>query len=126
MILGSFKSFAQNEPVLYVCEKYNDSGEQGISDRFSTGYVTVMVKCDNALNIKNAAIQYDKYNPGSGKFDFYKKFHFSTDPSMKYIYFEKGDKNDMSFDAPGFYRVFLLDEDRDNKNIASCLVEIIP
>jgi len=36
--------FAQNEPVLYFCEKYGRNGEVGVSDRFTTGYLTVMVK----------------------------------------------------------------------------------
>jgi hypothetical protein len=124
-IFVSFKSYAQNEPVLYTCEKYGDDGEEGVSDRFTTGYITVMVKCDRALKLENAAVQYDKYNFSTGKFEFYKKFHFTVKPSMKYIYFSRNDESDMAFDSPGFYRVFLLDEDDDDKTIASCLVEII-
>ncbi len=42
---------------------------------------------------------------------------------MKYIFFERNDESDMEFDDPGFYRVFLLDE--DGKTVASALVEII-
>jgi hypothetical protein len=42
---------AQNEPVLYFCEKYGNDGEIGVSDRFTTGYLTVMVKCDYALDL---------------------------------------------------------------------------
>ena len=44
---------AQAEPVLYFCEKYDDyDGEIGVSDRFTTGYITVMVKSDNALKVR--------------------------------------------------------------------------
>lgn len=116
--------FAQAEPVLYFCEKYGDDGEEGVADRFTTGYLTVMVKCDYALKLDDCSIQFDKYNFRTGEFEYYKKFHYSVEPSMKYIYFTKNDESDMKFEEPGFYRVFLLNE-RD-KTIASALIEIIP
>ncbi len=49
--------FAQNEPVMYFCEKYGRKGEIGVSDRFTTGYLTVMVKADYALGLDDVAIQ---------------------------------------------------------------------
>ena len=116
--------FAQSEPVVYFCERYDDyDGEIGVSDRFTTGYITVMVKCDYALRLRDVSVQYDKYNFRTGKFEYYKKFDFSVDPDMKYIFFERNDESDMEFEDPGFYRVFLLDE--DGKTISSGLVEII-
>ncbi|QQS35646.1 MAG: hypothetical protein IPM56_15585 [Ignavibacteriales bacterium] len=115
--------FAQNEPVLYFCEKYGNNGEVGVSDRFTTGYLTVMVKCDDALDLDDVSIQFDKYNARSKKFEYYKKFHYNVEPDMNYIYFSKNDESDMKFEEPGFYRVFLLD-DRD-KTVASALIEII-
>ena len=116
--------FAQAEPVVYFCERYDDyDGEIGISDRFTTGYITVMVKCDYALRLRDVSVQYDKYDFRTGKFEYYKKFDFSVDPDMKYIFFERNDESDMEFEDPGFYRVFLLDE--DGKTISSGLVEII-
>ena len=42
---------------------------------------------------------------------------------MKYIFFERNDESDMEFEDPGFYRVFLLDE--DGKTIASAVLEIV-
>jgi hypothetical protein len=114
---------AQNEPVLYFCEKYGRNGEEGVSDRFTTGYITVMVKCDYALNLDDVSIQYDKYNFRTGDFEYYKKFDFSVQPDMKYVYFSRNDESDMEFEEPGFYRVFLLD-DRD-KTVTSSLIEII-
>ena len=114
---------AQNEPVLYFCEKYGRNGEEGVSDRFTTGYITVMVKCDYALNLDDVAIQYDKYNFRTGDFEYYKKFNFTVQPDMKYVYFARNDESDMEFEEPGFYRVFLLD-DRD-KTVTSSLIEII-
>ena len=115
--------FAQNEPVMYFCEKYGRNGEVGVSDRFTTGYLTVMVKSDYALGLEDVAIQLDKYDHRSGDFEYYKKFNYTIDSDMKYVFFAKNDESDMEFEDPGFYRVFLLD-DRD-RTVASALIEII-
>jgi len=116
-------SFAQNGPAMYFCEKYGKDGEKGISDRFTTGYLTVVVKCDYALRLKDVHVQLDKWNKYSNKFEYYKKFDYTLEPDMKYVYFAKNEDSDMSFDDPGFYRVFLLDD--DDKTVASAVVEII-
>jgi hypothetical protein len=115
--------FAQAEPVLYFCESYGDDGEVGIADRFTTGFLTVMVKCDFPLNLTDCSIQYDKYNTRTRTFEFYKNFPFTIEPDMKYVFFSKTEDNDMKFEEPGFYRVFLLDNNANT--IASSLVEII-
>ena len=115
--------FAQNEPVMFFCEKYGGNGEVGISERFTTGYLTVMVKADYALGLEDVSIQFDKYNYRTGDFDYYEKFDYSVDPDMKYIFFTKNDDSDMNFRESGIYRVFLLDE-RD-RTVASALIEII-
>lgn len=114
---------AQNEPVMYFCEKYGRNGEIGVADRFTTGYLTVMVKSDYALGLDDVAIQFDKYNYRTAEFEYYDKFYYSVDPDMKYIFFEKNSESDMNFRDPGIYRVFLLD-DRD-RTVASALIEII-
>ena len=116
--------FAQAEPVMYFCEKYGNYGEEGVSDRFTTGCITVMVKADDEMRRDDVAIQYDKYNFRNGKFEYYKKFYFNTDRDMKYVYFSRNDESDMEFEDPGFYRVFLLD-DKD-RTVTSALIEIIP
>jgi len=119
------KTYSQSEPVLYFCEKYDDDkGEIGISDRFTTGYLTVMVKSAKALGLKSCHIQFDKYNWSEGKFEFYKKFNYEIDRDMKYVFFRKNDESDLNFDKPGFYRVYLLDE--DDKTVACSIVQIIP
>jgi hypothetical protein len=114
---------AQNGPVLYFCEKYTSDGEVGISDRFTTGYLTVMVKCDYALGLSDVSIQFDKYSPSSRSFSYYKKFSYTVKPDMKYIYFAKNSTSDMKFEDPGIYRVFLLDG--NGSTVASALIEII-
>ncbi len=117
-------SYAQSSPVMFFCERYDSKyGEVGISDRFTTGYLTVMVKANDALGLTDCHIQFDKYNPDSYSFEYYKKYDFTVRPSMKYIYFSKNENADMKFEDPGIYRVFLLDS-RD-KTVASALIEII-
>ena len=118
-------TFAQSEPVMYFCEKYDDyDGEIGVSDRFTTGYLTVMVKSDYELGLEDVNIQFDKLNERSKKFEFYKKFDYVIEPDMSYVFFAKNSDSDLKFEETGFYRVFLLD-DRD-KTVASALIEIIP
>lgn len=120
----SNSAFAQSEPVMYFCEEYDSyKGEIGVSDRFTTGYITVMVKCDYELRLRDVSIQYDKYNDRTGKFEYYKKFNYNIEPDMKYVYFSRNDDSDLEFEEPGFYRVFLLDN-RD-KTVTSALIEII-
>ena len=114
---------AQNEPVMYFCERYGRNGEIGVADRFTTGYLTVMVKSDYALGLDDVSIQFDKYNYRTAEFEYYDKFYYSVDPDMKYIFFEKNSESDLNFRDPGIYRVFLLD-DRD-RTVASALIEII-
>jgi len=116
----SQKSQAQNGPVMYFCSSYGSSGEIDISDRFTTGYLTVMVKCDYALGLSDVNIQFDKLNQSTGKFEYYKKFPYDISPDMKYVYFAS---DDLSFDTPGVYRVFLLDS--KDRTVASALIEII-
>lgn len=115
---------AQSGAVLYFCEQYDSEyGEIGISDRFTTGYLTVMVKSSTALGLSDVYIQFDKYNCSTAEFAYYKKFDYKVTPDMKYIYFSKNESSDMSFDTPGIYRVFLLDE--NGNTVASGLIEVI-
>ena len=116
--------FAQNEPVLYFCEKYDSKkGEVGVSDRFTIGYLTVMVKSDYELDLEDVHIQFDRLNERNKKFEFYKKFDYVIEPEMSYVFFAKNDDSDLKFEEPGFYRVFLLDD--NDKTVASALIEIV-
>ena len=115
--------YAQNEPAMYFCEKYGRNGEVGISDRFTTGHLTVVIKSDYALELDDITIQLDKYNYRTRKFEYYKKFHYTIDLDMRYVYFSRNKESDMNFKTPGIYRVFLLDA--KGRTHASALVEII-
>ena len=115
--------FAQEFPVMYFCEKNGNNGEVGISVRFTVGYITVVEKSEYKLNLRSVHVEFDKYDCRKDQFNFYKKFEFTLEPDMKYVYFSKNDESDMSFDEPGFYRVFLLDD--ADETVASAIVEII-
>ena len=119
MVLFIGTIYGQSGDILYFCERYDqDLGEVGISDRFTTGSLTVMAKLASSIYYTSITIQLDKFNPRANKFEYYKDFSFSTDSDMTYIYF-----NDIDFGEPGFYRVFLLSPSKDT--IASGIVEII-
>ena len=124
LITGVSSSFAQSAPVLYFCERYDDTdGEIGVSDRFTEGFLTVVVKSDYELGLRDVHIQFDRYDQAARRFKFYKKFDFTINPDMKYVFFAKNDESDMSFDEPGIYRVYLLN--KSDETIASALVQII-
>ncbi len=117
------ETFAQKSPVMYFCERWGNSGEVGIGDRFHKGYLTVVVKCNHGLGLRNVHIEFDKWNPNTEEFEYYKRFDYDLEPDLEYVYFSKNESSDMSFDNTGFYRVFLLDD--DDQTITSALIQII-
>ena len=116
-------TLAQSSPVLYFCEEYTSSGEVGISDIFTTGYITIMVKSDNEIGLTDCHIEYDKLDSTKNKFDYYKMFDFIVDPKTNFLSFSKTTYNDLTFEEPGIYRVLLLDN--NDKPVASSLVQIV-
>ncbi|MEO8210164.1 MAG: toll/interleukin-1 receptor domain-containing protein [bacterium] len=115
---------SMKSPLLYFCESYGNKGEIGVSDRFTPGSLTVMVKADSPLGLKNCSILLDKYDRVNKNFNFFKKFNFSVNPDWKDMWFTKNENSDMDFSEPGIYRVYLLDE--NDLFVASNIVEIIP
>jgi len=113
---------------LYFCEDYRNSKEIGKSDRFTTGWLTVMVDLRDAgevIGARDVSIRISKIKDADGysiKEEFIKKVPFSVDPSFDYIYFQ--DKKNLKFDSPGTYKVSLLDD--DNNILLSNNIEIIP
>jgi hypothetical protein len=117
-------SHAQTKPLLYFCEQYDpEKGEVGINDRFTPGTLTVMVKAEDSLGLENVAIQLDWWDEDKHEYVYYKRFEFIIEPDMSYVIFSENDINDMSFDDPGFYRVFLLDE--NDRTVTSSIVQIV-
>ena len=109
-------TYAQSSPIMYFCEKHSDKyGEIGVSNKFTVGTLTLVIKSDIPLPNGNFQVQYDKYNSGSGNFEYYSKSSIKGANNKKYF--------DIAFKEPGIYRVFLLSS--SNKTIASALIEII-
>lgn len=72
---------AQSSSIMYFCERYDpDSGEINISDRFTNGHITVMVKSDYKRDLKNVHIPFYKWDTNTNTFKFYKKFNFTINP----------------------------------------------
>lgn len=114
----SLKLFAQYSPVMYFCEKY-ENGEMGVSSRFVSGPLTIIVKSDYALGLKDVNIHLEKFNCSTSAFEIYKNINFTLTPDKKYVVL--ADK-ELSFDTPGIYKSYLFDS--SNKVIASAIVEI--
>lgn len=123
LIIAGSNIQSQNKPVLYFCETYGAEGEVGISDRFTVGKITLMVKSYYPIGEEHIVIQFDRYNPALNIFEFYKTFSYTIEPTSKYVFFSTNEESDLSFDDPGFYRVFLLNT--NNEVITSSLVEIV-
>ncbi len=110
-------SQVKSQDLLYFCEKYTDR-EIDVSDRFTTGTLTVMVKLDKPIYYNNVSIQLDKYNCRTDDFEYYDSRNFDVDGKWSYIHFDK-----IAFSDPGLFRVFLLDP--EGNTIVSGLIEII-
>jgi hypothetical protein len=109
---------------MYFCQRYDSKlGEVGISDRFTVGYLTIMVKSDKPMNLNDVFIEFDKYNTKENKFEFYKKFSYVISPDQSYVFFTRNDENDLRFEEPGIYRVFLLNDQEET--VTSALIEIV-
>ena len=117
-------SYAQSSPVMYFCQRYDSKlGEIGIGDRFTVGYLTIMVKCDKPMNLNNVFIEFDKYNPATKEFEYTKKFSYIISPDQSYVYFTRNEENDLRFEEPGIYRVFLLNDQEET--VTSAMIEIV-
>ena len=110
--------YSQSEPVLYFCTNFDSKGESGIGDRFVTGPVVVVVRCDNPLGVQRVNVQFDKWN--GSEFIYFNAVTFTLKPKVQYTWFSDAR---LRIDEPGIYRCFLLAE--DNKTIASAMVEFV-
>lgn len=120
LIFAVAVAYSQSKPLLYFCQEYDlVKGEIGQGAVFTPGLITVMVKAAEPLGVKEVAIQFDKLNMRTGKYEFYDKIPFTLDPKGNYFYFAK---DDMRLKDVGIYRCFLLSGE---KVIANSSLEII-
>jgi hypothetical protein len=123
-ISNSF-SFAQNK--LYFCEQYKDGEEIGVSDKFTTGWLTVMVDLRPSFEVINAdkvELKIIKIKDSIGNYvdETIDIVPFDVDPDWDYIYFTDYDR--VAFNSEGLYEVVC--QRKDGSFIASGIIEIIP
>lgn len=115
-------SFAQNGS-LYFCEDYKNGKEIGVSDRFTTGWLTVMVRSDRPLGVGKVELRLTKIADAKGKSITPKimdTIPFDVEADWDYTYFQ--DKERLLFNTPGTYRVTL--QKVDGTPICSGIVEV--
>ena len=111
---GKITSLFQGDR-LYFCEKYDSvKGEIGESEKFTTGFLTVMVKLKNPIGVTDVDINITD----TKKNEVVGTHPFTVTSDMTYIFFEK-----VTFDNPGKYKVSLLK--KDGTVIVSGNVEIV-
>lgn len=106
---------SKTRPKLYFCESYDtELGEIGVSDKFTTGYITVMVDyrhIKKSIGIKNVYLRISQIKDEFGnkiKEKTIRTIPFTVQPEWNYIYFQ--DKKKINFTTPATYKVTLLDD----------------
>ena len=103
---------------LYFCEDYVQGEEVNVSEKFTTGRITVMVKTDKDIPDKDVSLKLERLKDDGTK-EYVDKIAF-TIPVTNYIYFKH---KDLTFKKPGYYRVTLLG--KDGKPIVSGEVTVV-
>lgn len=117
-LLLTSNAFAQSKPLIYFCEKYESGKEIGISDRFSAGNFTIILRSKNEFGVDSVYIQTDKYNTKSKLFEYYSKLSYAVNRHERYAHFSR----DVKIQETGIFRVFILNT--SNVVITSNLIEI--
>ena len=108
---------------LYFCEDYVGGEEIGVSERFTTGWLTVMVKTDEPLGVGKVELRLSKIKDASGNSiseQIIDDIPFNVQPDWDYTFFQ--DKKNLTFKTPGTYKATLLKP--DGSPIVSGEVEI--
>ena len=118
----------EGEAKLYFCEQYKNGEEVGVSERFTPGWLTVMVDTRPAgtkLGTGKVELKLSKIKDASGD-DISEKIirtvPFDVQADWDYTYFT--DKKNLKFDSPGTYRVVC--QKKDGSPIATGEIEIVP
>lgn len=108
---------------LYFCEDYKNGKEIGVSDRFSTGWLTVMVRTDKPLGVGKVELRMTKIKNADGEKISEKivdTVPFDVQADWDYTYFQ--DKSRLKFTSPGTYKVTM--QKVDGTPICSGEVEV--
>lgn len=118
----------EGEAKLYFCEQYKNGEEVGVSDRFTPGWLTVMLDTRPAgtkLGTGKVELKLSKIKDASGD-DISEKIirtvPFDVQADWDYTYFT--DKKNLKFDSPGTYKVVC--QKKDGTPIATGSVEVVP
>ncbi|MBS1493847.1 MAG: hypothetical protein JST55_10060 [Bacteroidetes bacterium] len=108
---------------LYFCEDYKNGKEIGVSDRFTTGWLTVMVRTDKPLGVGKVELRMTKIKDADGDKISEKIIDtvpFDVQANWDYTYFQ--DKKRLKFTSPGTYKVTM--QKIDGTPICSGEVEV--
>lgn len=108
---------------LYFCEDYKNGKEIGVSDRFTTGWLTVMVRTDKPLGVGKVELRMTKIKDAAGDKISEKivdTVPFDVQADWDYTYFQ--DKSRLKFSSPGTYKVTM--QKVDGTPICSGEVEV--
>ena len=120
-------SYAQNKALLYFCEDYIDGNEINVSEKFSTGWLTVMVDLRPAgrtFGVSNVQLKLIQIKDAQGNRisdKVIKTVPFDVSSDWDYVFFK--DEENLSFDAPGTYKVIC--QKVDGTSIVSGVVIIV-
>jgi hypothetical protein len=106
---------------LYFCEDYVDGEEIGVSDRFTPGWLTIMVKTDEPFGVGKVEVRIVKIRK-DGTEKIIDTVPFDVQADWDYTYFQ--DKKRISFKTPGDYKVTL--QKVDGTPIVSGEVTVVP
>jgi len=91
---------------LYFCEDYKGGQEIGVSDRFTTGWLTVMVRTTEPIGVGKVELRLAKVRDEDGNKISEKIIDtvpFEVQADWDYTYFQ--DKKRLTFKTPGTYKV---------------------
>jgi hypothetical protein len=106
---------------LYFCEDYIDGEEIGVSERFTPGWLTVMVKTDEPLGVGKVELRIVRIRK-DGTEKIMDTVPFDVQADWDYTYFQ--DKKRIAFKSPGDYKVTL--QKVDGSPIVSGEVTVVP
>jgi len=118
LLILTANALAQTKPIIYFCEKYADGKEIGISDKFSPGYFTIILRSGTKFDVDSVYIQSDKYNSKTKQFEYYSKLTYRVNRHDRFAHFTR----DVKIQESGIFRIFILNT--SNIVITSNLIEI--
>lgn len=108
---------------LYFCEDYKNGKEIGVSERFTTGWLTVMVRTEKPIGVGKVELRLTKIKNSEGEKISEKIIDtvpFDIQSDWTYTYFQ--DKSRLKFSSPGTYKVTM--QKVDGTPICSGEVEV--